>query len=135
MDIHKSYSLPFPLAQVYAAWVSSETVIAPATRMEVQPEVGGAYRLFIEDAAGAILSQTEGQFSLVEPEARVRYSWEWNGDGEVTDIDVRFAAEGAKTRITLAHTGFTKPESHAAHDSGWDSYITGFEKKLAAADR
>ena len=48
MIIEKQYELPFPISHVYAAWVSSDTVIPPATSMDVLPEVGGHYRLIME---------------------------------------------------------------------------------------
>jgi len=128
MEIQKSYELPFPVADVYAAWVSSDTVIPPATAMDVLPEVGGHYRLLMEmpDFTG----KNEGEFLIVEPDQRVVYTWEWNGDGEVSTIDVRFIATETGTRIELHHTGFTKPESVENHDAGWDSYIEGFKAFL-----
>ena len=129
MKIEKTYELPYPVATVYSAWVSSDTVIPPATSMDVLPEVGGHYRLIMEmpDFSG----KNEGTFSVVEPNARVVYTWEWNGDGEVTTIDVRFEATSDGTRVTLLHTGFTKEESVSNHDGGWDSYLEGFTAHLA----
>ncbi len=132
MVIEKSYDLPFPIEAVYAAWVSSDTVIPPATSMDVLPEVGGHYRLLMEmpDFTG----KNEGTFSRVEPGERVTYTWEWNGDGEVSEIDVRFESINTGTRVSLTHSGFTKTESVTNHDTGWDSYIEGFTAHLGAAD-
>ena len=129
MELKKSYTLPFPVDTVYAAWVSSNTVIPPATGMDVLPEVGGHYRLVMEmpDFSG----KNEGEFLVVEPNARVTYTWEWNNDGEVSTIDVRFNAAGEGTRIDLVHHGFTSEESVTNHDSGWDSYVEGFIKHLS----
>jgi uncharacterized protein YndB with AHSA1/START domain len=129
MEINKHYELPFPVETVYAAWVSSDTIIPPATGMDVLPEVGGHYRLIMEmpDFSG----RNEGKFLLVEPDTRVTYTWEWNSDGEVSTIDVRFKAAGGGTRIDLIHSGFTNDESVTNHDSGWDSYVEGFTKHLS----
>ena len=74
--------------------------------------------------------KNEGEFLVVEPNRQVVYTWEWNGDGEVSEIDVRFEASGDGTRISLTHYGFTKEESVTNHDSGWDSYIEGFTNHL-----
>ena len=124
MQIEKTYEIPFPLTRVYNAWVSSDTVIPPATSMDVLPEVGGHYRLIMEtpDFNG----KNEGKFLAVEPEKQLTYTWEWNGDGEVSEIDVAFEATDAGTRINITHSGFTKEESVTNHDSGWDSYMEGF---------
>lgn len=128
MDIEKHYELPYPPAQVYAAWVSSETVIPPATAMDINPVAGGHYRLIAE--MPGYVGKNEGQFLIVEAERHIRYTWEWNGDGEVSEIDVTFSSTAKGTRIDLRHTGFTKQESADSHDSGWDSYIEGFTEFL-----
>jgi uncharacterized protein YndB with AHSA1/START domain len=128
MNLEKRYELPFPPERVYAAWVSSDTVIPPATAMDINPVVGGHYRLTAEmpDYVG----RNEGQFLVVEPGRHLRYTWEWNSDGEVTEIDVTFTETDDGTRIDLAHSGFQKEESVAPHSSGWDRYIVGFSAFL-----
>ncbi len=128
INIVKTWSLPFPLETVYDAWVSSSTVIPPATRMDVCPIVGGHYRLFMETPD--FVGRNEGEFLLVEPNSRVRYTWEWNGDGEVTTIDVTFEGTEHGTDVRLSHDGFATQESADTHNSGWDSYIEGFTEHL-----
>ena len=130
MIIEKQYDLEFPLAQVYSAWVSSDTVISPATSMDIEPVVGGHYRLIMDSPDFA--ARNEGKFLLVEPAEHVRYTWEWNGDGEITEIDVTFAPTSSGTRISIVHSGFQKQESVDNHNSGWDNYIKGFTEFLGA---
>jgi len=48
MVIEKQYDLRIPPAEVYRAWVSSDTVISPATSMDIEPVVGGYYRLIMD---------------------------------------------------------------------------------------
>ncbi len=50
-------------------------------------------------------SKNEGEFLRVEPNARVTYTWEWNGDGEVSTIDVVFTRTDGGTHIALTHEG------------------------------
>lgn len=128
MKIDKTYTIPFALEQVYAAWVSSDTVIPPATRMDIKPVVGGHYRLFMDTPE--FQGTNEGEFLSVEPNSHVVYTWEWNGDGEVSTISVLFEAADEGTLVTIAHDGFDKAESVSNHDSGWDSYVEGFVKHL-----
>ena len=45
------------------------------------------------------VGKNEGEFLVVEPGKRVVYTWEWNGDGEVTTIEVRFAALDSGSRV------------------------------------
>lgn len=130
ISFQKQYELPFPPLVVYTAWVSSDTVIAPATAMDINPVVGGHYRLLMESTDHA--AKNEGEFLIVEPGKHVRYTWEWNGDGEISEIDVTFAAKASGTVIDLVHSGFKKQESADMHDAGWDSYIAGFTDFLSA---
>ena len=130
MELTKRYELAFDLKVVYTAWVSSSTVIAPATSMDIEPVVGGHYRLIMDTPEFS--GKNEGEFSLVEPQQRVVYTWEWNGDGEVTEIDVRFEATAAGTKILIHHTGFMFDESVTNHDHGWDGYMVGFDHFLGA---
>lgn len=127
MNIRKEYTLPFPVARVYAAWISPKTVIPPATSMEVVTEIGGVYSVHVGDA------HTEGVFEAIEPEHYLRYGWKWAGSEESTVVEVEFAANGANTDILIRHGGFTEPDSLAAHDAGWDSYVAGLNALLKAA--
>lgn len=92
--------------------------------MDIKPVVGGHYRLIMKtpDFTG----MNEGTFSVVEPDKRVAYSWEWNKDGEVTEIEVKFHPADFGTTLHIVHSGFEKGESATTHDSGWDSCIKGF---------
>ena len=101
MEIKKAYSIQFPLDKVYRGWVASETAIEPAAAMDINPVVGGHYRLIIE--MPDFSSANEGKFELVEPEQHIRYSGEWNHDGEVT-----------------------------RHNSGCHNYVVGFIKHLTS---
>jgi len=128
--ISKTYSIPFTPQQVYSAWVSPETVVPPATQMDINPVVGGHYRLIMKSRE--YTGMNEGTFSVVEPGKRVVYSWEWNKDGEVTQIEVNFRSDGTGTAVHILHSGFEKEESVETHDSGWDSYVAGL---VAAMER
>ncbi len=90
MDIEKVYDMPFSSQAVYAAWVSSNTVISPATAMDIDPVVGGHYRLVVRDEQWD--TRNEGEFLEVKENKHLRYTREWNRNGELTEIDVTFEA-------------------------------------------
>lgn len=124
MLIEARYQLPFPTPLVYSAWISPSTVIAPATAMDINPVVGGHYRLLIDTPE--FKSRAEGTFSDLQTNRHVRYTWEWDNNGEVTEIDVRFSPSADNTtQIDLVHSGFISAESHDMHRAGWDSYMEG----------
>ncbi len=132
MDIEKVYAIPFSPEELYAAWVSSDTVIPPATSMDINPVVGGHYRLVIKDEQWD--TQNEGEFLEVKKDKHLRYTWEWNRDGDVTEIDVTFETAPPGTRLTLVHSGFKGQESYDNHDAGWDAHIQGLTAFMNGAD-
>ena len=97
--------------------------------MDVDPVVGGHYRLIMETPGYS--ARNEGVFLVVEAGKRIRYTWEWNRDGEVTEIDVTFSACDTGTRIDLVHSGFLSEDTSNAHSTGWDSYVEGLTEFLA----
>lgn len=129
MDLHQSYELSSPVAEIYGAWVSSATVISPATALQIEPVVGGLYRLIIDSDQGTAVA--EGRFQRVLQNRNLRYTWEWNGDGEVSVIDVTFSEIPTGTRIDIHHSEFDCAQSAERHAAGWDSYIEGLSGFLA----
>ena len=130
LEIQKTYQINAPVKTVYEKWVSDTTVIPPAVRMEITPEVGGRYLLVSK--FGEIESTMEGYFKEVIPLKKIVYTWEWNKDGNESLVTVNFQEEGSGTKIELKHTGLKDRESADAHSQGWDSYIAGFQKLLAS---
>lgn len=127
-DIQKCYLLGYSVSDVYAAWVSDKTVIPPATKMRVEPTVGGKYTIICQ--MGEAEWVMDGTFEVVVPNEKLVYKWEWNKDGAVSRVTVLFSEAENGTRIELTHTDLAD-EALDAHDTGWDSYIEGFEKHLA----
>lgn len=123
----KTYVVGFPLEVVFATWVAEDTVVAPAEKMEIEPRVGGVYRLLMP-GGGAM----EGVFSRYAENERVTYSWNWVGSDETTEVDVTFRAHPDGTEVGVTHSGFQSKESLELHASGWDSYLDGFEAHIRA---
>jgi uncharacterized protein YndB with AHSA1/START domain len=51
--------------------------------------------------------------------------------GPETLVTVTFEQLGAKTRLTLHHTGFESIASRDAHEGGWTSCLERFAEYLA----
>ena len=117
----KTYHLPSDLETTYQHWVSNDTVIAPASRMEIEPRVGGTYRLIMPGDM-----TMNGVFSEVVPNQALTYSWQWDGSDEQTQVNVQFSGTASGTDVRIVHSGFTSQDSYDNHASGWDSYVDGF---------
>jgi len=130
MQIDSNWYLPFSPAEVYAAWVSNDTVIPPATEMDIKAEVGGHYRL---TAVGdGFTAKNAGTFISVEQGRRLVYSWNWQGDEEITRVEVDFNPHPEGCELHLRHGKFTSKESLENHDNGWNSYVAGLRELMLA---
>jgi uncharacterized protein YndB with AHSA1/START domain len=61
-----------------------------------------------------------------EPPSRLVLSWEVSPNSLGTEVEVRFAEEGAGTRVELEHRGWdsSQTDARASYDTGWD-YVLG----------
>jgi uncharacterized protein YndB with AHSA1/START domain len=121
----KTYDFEFPVEVVYATWISERTVISPTAKLVIEPRPGGAYRLIMSNDAAM-----NGTFSEVSPNRRLKYSWQWEGSDEITEIEVIFEARPEGSAVQLTHSGFQSSTSLENHATGWDSYIDGFSGYL-----
>ena len=87
-DIKKTYVVNAPLNQIYDKWVSNDTVIPPAIKMDITPQVGGKYILISK--LGDDTMTMVGVFKEVLPYERLEYTWEWNNDGNEFFVTVFF---------------------------------------------
>ena len=126
--ISKSCVIDFPLELVFSKWVADDTVVPPAERMEIEPRIGGAYKLFMP--GGGVM---EGVFSEFAEYEHVTYSWNWVGSDEATEVDVTFQSHPNGTEVQITHSGFESSTSYDNHASGWDSYIDGFTAHLKSS--
>lgn len=127
MLLNKRYELPFPPAEVFAAWVSKQSVIAPVTAIDINARVGGVFRLQVGDGEDAHVMQ--GRILDIDAARHLRFTWCWNGGTEST-VDVRFHAAGRGTRVLLEHSGLSSEDDEQRHAAGWDSYIQGLGQLL-----
>ena len=127
LDIHKRYTLPHTPQAVFDAWVSPDSVIAPVTGIEIEPKQGGLFKLTV---AGESDAHMIGRFLQFDRPNKLVYTWEWNHDGEESQVDVTFTALDKGTEVAIHHTGFEHDTSRDSHDRGWDSYIEGIQALL-----
>ncbi len=131
LTIHKQYQINLPKEKLFEAWVSPDTVISPVDRIEVEPREGGVMRLIVDMPEGE--SVMTGKFQTFSYPSHLVYSWEWDNDGEITQIEVTFNEIDSGTEVNIIHSGFIRQESLARHDAGWDSYVEGVVQLLQAA--
>ncbi len=126
--INKTYTLAAPKKRVYELWLSPDTLVPPATQLEIEPHPGGIYKLtsFVNDREWVM----NGKFIELIRNEKLEYTWEWNNDGEQSTVTVTFVESHGMTRVDVTHKNLPSEESKAQHEAGWDNYIQGFRAYL-----
>ena len=72
----------------------------------------------------------EGAFTRFAENEHITYSWQWDGDDKITEVDAVFRNHPDGTEVQLTLSGFQSAESYDNHAAGWDAYIDGFSAYL-----
>ena len=72
-----------------------------------------------------------GTVTTYEPPARIVFTWQQPGWPRPTEVEVRFAAQGAGTRVTLEHRGWEQAGGDASevggrYDGGWTTVLARY---------
>lgn len=123
----QAFTIEHSLESVYACWISEKTLFAPVQSLQIDARVGGIYQLVMPE--GLIM---KGKFPRVEPLKRLDFSWQWQGDDEISQVSIRFHALPEGCEIHLRHSGFKSPQSLRDHSRGWQDYIEAMRNLLAS---
>ena len=133
-ELHLERDIALPVDRVFAAWTRPELLgrwFAPGDRMtcvaQTDLRVGGHYRIAMHDPDAGEDHVVMGQYSVVEPDRRLAFSWRWESSEHTTQVDVRFASLGDKTRVSIRHTEFTEQEICDKHSTGWNGCLSSLE--------
>jgi uncharacterized protein YndB with AHSA1/START domain len=98
----------------------------------LDPVPGGTLRV---DVNGRNVAA--GQFVVVEPPARVVFTWGWEANEELppgsSTVDVRLTAEGDKTIVHFVHRDLS-PVQAERHGEGWDHFLARLGVAAAGGD-
>ena len=128
LRLERNYSFRHAPHRVFSAWTSPEHAIAPVSRQSFDVRPGGVIQLVCETPAGEFVM--DGVFVEVAEDSFLRYTWEWSGDREHTEVLVRFEVDGDGSRVSLAQGDFLSIESLERHRSGWSDYCRRLDDRL-----
>ncbi len=115
--------------------------LSPMKELVLEPRVGG--RWYEVDEDGGVCEW--GKVVAFEPPSRLVLAWQLNQDWKYdanffTELEVRFIADGAMTRVELEHRNLERfgdkaEEVHAALDSkdGWTGALAAFAAHIEQA--
>ncbi|MFK7955047.1 MAG: SRPBCC family protein [Lysobacterales bacterium] len=99
----------------------------PAPAPVVDPRVGGDYGFgFSFEKDGETVTAPPMKILAFEPNAKLSITWpDWRSDPTVPDQTVTWTLEdlGGKTRLTLQHSGFTRPTDVSDYPFGWQHFL------------
>ena len=100
-----------------------------ADKIFIEPKIGGRFFERFTDGEEMVV----GKVTAYDPPARVAFTWQ-PPDWGVTEVDVRFFADGDGTRVELEHRGWEKAGAEAqkqftGYNGGWDFIL---ERYVAA---
>ena len=88
----------------------------------VDLNVGGDYRHLVVPGAVA-----RGEFTEIEPERRLVYTWGWEGEAGVppgsSTVHIELQRDGDRTIIDFSHDGLPDEDAAISHAHGWDHFV------------
>ena len=126
--------LPASPEEVFDAWTDADSLrewmcpgASHVSALEVDPRVGGRFRIVMSDEAGS--TEHTGEYRELRRPERLAFTWiSEHTLGRETLVTVVLRAVGDETELTLTHEQLPNDEARRGHELGW----TGIVDKLAA---
>ncbi len=120
--------LPAPPQAVYDEWTDPEAMaewMCPrpvrATRIELDPRVGGLVQIDMDDR-GLMFSAT-GEYLELDPPHRIRFTWTlstWERTDPPSIVTVTFEGHPDEQTLMTIHHEQLPPHTFDDHQQGWD---------------
>ena len=126
-------ALNAPVDRVFKAWTDPKLMqrwFCPGqmtAHVDADPRVGGAYRIEMREASGETHT-VAGTYQEIAENARLVFSWRWEGSQMETIVRVDFKASGSnQTDLTIVHSGFDGEDTRDKHNAGWTACLDKLE--------
>jgi uncharacterized protein YndB with AHSA1/START domain len=132
-----------PRSLVWKAWAEPDRVVdwygprgftITFCEMDVRPR--GTYRICMRSPEGTD-HWVRGVYREIVPPARLAFTWAWeDAEGKPqheTLVTVSLVERGARTELTLRHSGFESDTARDEHRTGWTECLDEFPDYLATA--
>ena len=116
--------MPAAREVVYEAWIDPQGIrewMCPgdvtSAEAVLDVRVGGSYRIVMKGKERDHVHT--GVYQVVEPNAKLVFTWTQEGNDVTTLVTVEFLAHGNESELVLTHERFTKPDVAKRYESGW----------------
>jgi serine/threonine protein kinase len=134
--------VPAPPDRVFAAWIDSAQMAdwyAPSDEFgptvgEVDPRVGGTYRVGMLPPGRADRRFVSGQYGRVDSPRTLSFTWAWEpphgADSRETQVTLEFHARGEGTDLVLIHERFRDEADRNSHARGWQGCLDRLSRRF-----
>jgi len=127
-----------PAAAVFKAWTSEEVLRRwfhaehdwETPEAQVDLRVGGAVRVVMRNPHKGAEYGGGGHYTVVEPPARLAFTWTWDRDDRETLIELEFEEAEGVTTVRMTHSGLLDREAVRDHEDGWSKCFANLEGAL-----
>ena len=130
-----------PPEQAFALWIDPSRMsdwYAPSddfgpTIAEVDPQVGGQYRIGMLLPGQSDPKFVSGQYCQVDAPRTLSFTWEWEphkAGWNETQVTLEFQPKGKGTNLVLTHERFRDEADRNGHAQGWQGCLSRFTRKL-----
>ena len=141
--VHIERTFQAPAEAVFDAWTSEEVIRRwwqaernwETSEAEVDLRVGGAVRVVMRDPDKGAEYGGGGNYTEIEPPARLAFTWLWDGDTRRTLIELDFEETDGVTTVSFTHSGLWDEEAVRSHERGWGNILDKLKLTLEAETR
>lgn len=129
--------------RLWQAWADPKEMVRwlgpvewPASQVEADLRVGGAWRACLTARDGSDVLWQSGRYLDVNPPTLLRFTFRWDSPNHAdagidTTVTIRLESlPGRRTRLTLTQTGLTDDQSIGSHSYGWSSTLSRLDQYL-----
>jgi len=116
--------MPAPREVVYEAWIDPQGIrewMCPgdvtSAEAVLDVRVGGSYLIVMKGKERDHVHT--GIYQVVEPNAKLVFTWTQEGSEATTLVTVEFLAHGDESELVLTHERFTKRDVAQRYENGW----------------
>ena len=126
-------NMPAHREVAYEAWIDPQGIrewMCPGDAIPAEAvldvRVGGSYRIVMKSKEREYVHT--GVYQVVEPNAKLVFTWTQEGNEVTTLVTVEFLPRGSESELVLTHERFTQGDAAQRYQSGWGTIA----QKLAA---